>query len=210
MKQMKYSLIIMLLLVMTACSVLNDSLFSDDTDAIPDSFTGIDSDLWADFVYLTNLPDCQLPCFWGLELDEDNMASVLDFLQETEFGRYYERQTANDSSHEIWVRYDGYILDFIGSGIPNIGDISFFFSFDDESLLRTIKLTMDRPNQWLPDEDNPLLMRSLLNEFDSVPTLLIESPGNARISNFTVMLVYPEYDFKVLYRLDIREGKSVV
>ena len=98
-------------------------------DDIPPHFTGIDRDLWTSFIELTNLPDCQLPCFWGLELGEDNMESVFDFLQETEFGRYYERQTIDDRDHETWITYNGYTLDFTGRGIPEIGDIDFFFAF---------------------------------------------------------------------------------
>lgn len=202
MKHMKFFAIVVVILL-SGCGVLSGLLSENDANDIQDSFTGIDRDLWEEFVRLTNLPDCQLPCWWGFELETVELPEVLDFVQERAFDRLQKEDSITGFSPEEWMKFNGYTLDFTGRGIPEIGDVDFYFSFDDMNVLQAIHLVMRSPYRWLPDESNPLLVSNILNDVETLPTIFVESARTARQNDFSLFLIYPEQRFQIRYSMNI-------
>lgn len=210
---MKYRIYITIIAVfiLSGCGLLSEIFTQNENTRIQESFAGIDSDLWDEFVRLSNLPNCQLPCWWGLELGEVELSEVLTFIEEREFDRYQERQAIDDTPPEVWIRYDGYSLEFTGRGATTgIGDVDYFFSFDDDNMLRTIYLTMRSPDRWLLDESNPLLVSNVLDDLETMPTVLIGASHVSRISDFSLFLIYPDEGLQIHHFMDISEDYPLI
>lgn len=209
---MKYRIYITIIAVfiLSGCGLLSEIFTQNENTRIQESFTGIDNDLWDEFVRLSNLPNCQLPCWWGLELGEVELSEVLTFIEEREFDRYQERQAIDDTPPEVWIRSNGYSLEFTGRGTSDIGDVDYYFSFDDDNILGSINLTMRSPERWLIDENNPFLISTILSDIDIMPTVLISPAETSRVSDFSLFLIYPDEGLQIHYFMDISDHYPLV
>ena len=180
---------------------------------IPESITGVDSDLWETFVELTNLPDCQFPCLWGLAIGETTLEETLDFLEETDFGRAQTRSIYAEIPETVYLINSIYGLVFTertSLDTLEIGDVDYTFSFDDEDILAGIGVKMRNPYRWLPEDDNPLLISTLLSEIEEEPIVLVNYSATTRIDDFDLFFFFPENQLRVKYQLDLFEVTPLI
>lgn len=204
---LKISFVLLIVLfAMSGCSVLTDmvaSIAPDEGETLPD-VTGIDSDLWPVFVEVTKSPDCTLPCWWGLHVAETSLPRVDVFLQQTDFNRAQARTIYADAPRIAYLDGGAYWLVFTERTpeLIYIGDIEYYFSFDEDKTLSAISFTMRHPGEWLPEEYNPLALRNVLLNIEGQPIIITASPAHTFRHRFSLYIVYPEHGIQLWYSYD--------
>ena len=102
------------------------------------------------------------------------------------------------------MAYEAYWLIFTArsSGSTDIGDVAYAFSFDADSILSAISLTMRGPDEWLPEEYNPLTLRNMLLRVTAQPIVVTASPEHTTLDRFILYLIYPEQGFEIWYLMN--------
>ena len=203
---MKISLsVFIIILVISGCASPSDLMEIELTPSleIPTSVTGRDRDLWPVYVNLINSLDCQLPCWWMLEIDQTTRDEVINFLQGAEFSRTQARSVYPDAPLRDIISADGLGLDFLDdSDNTLVSEIYYNFSFNDSDILSGIHATIRNPNMWLPEDLNPFLIQKLFTEIEHIPVILVASPEHAWIHRYTLLIIYPEHLFQIRYSFD--------
>lgn len=137
---------------------------------------------------------CQLPCWWGYNVGESSEEDWLVFLVQNNLMR-------NGS------QYDNY---------PNTGtlpSLMFGFRFNYEYLnlymtslfqhnkLRSLSITITKPNEWLPVESINMMLPGVLRQLETPPDIYMgtDDSGQWQYTNFVVMS--EELNFMVNYNI---------
>lgn len=177
---MNIRLMICILIIgtMTACEQWTIwENFGQTQSKIESKIVGLDADLYNTFLELTNMPNCQLPCWWGFHLGETTLDDVYALLSTTDLNRSQARTIYADAPEQAYVGVGIYSLVFTYRpvDIDDIGDIRFYFEFDDNNILAYINVVMGNPTIWLSPDNNPLLLSNVLKQIASQPEILLNS-----------------------------------
>jgi hypothetical protein len=195
-------------LILTACTTFS-TWQPRQALIMPDTVTGLDSDLWQTFVGLINDPDCRLPCWWGFEVGKTHLDEVVTFLQETDFSRAQARSPYPDMPLRDYITAETLGLDFVRGSSEVIGEVRYHFDFDDNNIMELISLGIHRPNLWLPDTYNPLLLTALFRQIEAIPNIFTVYPQNYYPHEYPLFVVYPEQSIEIHYTLDFTEMPEI-
>ncbi len=180
-------------------------------DATTTPMPELDTDLLPMFTHLlmTDLPNCTLPCWWGLKPGVSNVQDIVGFISSHGLNPIWQKQLKGYPGGPLDWTLERYLQEGFGVGLTFVPDQPDFSSLSlgfvmNGATLQTTNVDIVYPYQWLDSRSvNRILMPTVLKSLTEMPEVFINTFRVREFGDLWIYLVYKGRGTIINYHISV-------